>query len=448
MPELTEPRTMPSRLPSRLGFGDALVLLGCLGLLSTAALGAALAPASGGTAAAETSASPATDDERTTLLGVQGVGSYVEGGSVRLLAGGEEQWRESSATTYFDVTRLDNGSVLAGFMAAGYENCGAYEPPCHRTGYRIVDPEPTPTVTAEWSFPVRNRVASEVHDVEPLPDGGFVLADMEHERVVIVEDGEVTWEWEARTRYDAPADPTRHDWLHINDVDRIGPGRFLVSVRNANQLLVIERGEGVVEVINADRDDATDGDGLVGDPDVLYHQHNPQWLGDGAVLVADSENHRVVELHRTDDGTWEPAWVLTGAGGQRFDWPRDADRLPRGTTLITDTRNARLVEVNESGDVVWEHQLDYRALPYEADRLPAGEPVGAPVYGEDAGSASVDSAGTVPVLTPLLRLLSAAVRLPRWVGEAHLLSALLSVCLVGAGLIVRFHANGDGDSSA
>jgi hypothetical protein len=263
---------------------------------------------------------------------------------------------------------------------------------------------------------------------------------MEHERVLIVEDGEVTWEWRAETRYDPPPDPTKEDWLHINDVDRIDDGRFLVSVRNANQLLVLERGAGVVEVINADRDDATDDDGLVGDPSVLYHQHNPQWLGDGAVLVADSENHRVVELHRTDDGTWEPAWVRTGAGGQRFDWPRDADRLPNGNTLITDTRNARLVEINASGRVVWERQFDYRTLPYEADRLPAGEVVGGPTYGAAPGGdgTAVDRSGYVPVLTPLLRLLSAAVRLPRWVAEIHLLATLVSVTLAGAGGVLRW----------
>ncbi|WP_251341526.1 arylsulfotransferase family protein [Haloplanus halophilus] len=417
-------------MPSRFGLGETLVALGCLCLLSTAVLGAALAPA--GT----TSAAPAPDSERVTLLGVQGVGSYVEGGSVRLLDGHDERWRESSADTYFDVTRLDNGSVLAGYMADGYEDCGPYSPPCHRTGYRIIDPEPTPSVVAEWSFPVRNRVASEVHDVEPLPGGGFVVADMEHERVVIVEDGEVTWEWKASSRYEAPPDPTTVDWLHINDVDRIGQGRFLVSVRNANQLVVLERGEGVVQVINEDRDDATDDDGLVGDPDVLYHQHNPQWLGDGAVLVADSENHRVVELHRTESGEWEPAWVLRGAGGQKFDWPRDADRLPNGHTLITDTRNARLVEVNESGRVVWEHRLDYRALPYEADRLPVGEAVGGPTYGD----ADTDAAagGSVPLLTPLLRLISAGVRLPLWVSEIHLLATLVSLGLVGAGLVLRW----------
>jgi hypothetical protein len=417
-------------LRSRVGAGEALVALGCLCFLLTVVLGATLSPVA-------TADASAGDGTRETLVGVQGVGSYHAGGSIRYLEGTEERWRESSAPVYFDVTGLENGSVLAGYMADGYEDCGPYESPCHRTGYRIVDPRPSPEVVAEWSFPVRNRVASEVHDVEPLPGGGYVLADMEHERVLIVENGTVVWEWQAETRYEPPPDPTKNDWLHINDVDRIGDGRFLVSVRNANQLLVLERGVGVVEVINADRDDATDGDGLVGDPDVLYHQHNPQWLGEGAVLVADSENHRVVELHRTDAGTWEPVWILRGTGGQKFDWPRDADRLPGGNTLITDTRNARVVEVNESGRVVWERQFDYTALPYEADRLPENEAVGGPVYG-DGGAGDVAADKRVPVLTPLLRLVSAAVRLPRWVAEAHLLATLASVALVGAGVTVRW----------
>jgi hypothetical protein len=408
---------MPSR--SSLRAGDALVVLGCLCLLGTVVGGAALAPSGTAGGPADTSG-----DTRTTLVGVQGVGSYHDGGSVRYFEGTDEGWRESSAPVYFDVTRLEDGRVLAGYMAGGYEACGPYEAPCHRTGYRIIDPDPSPEVVEEWSFPVRNRVASEVHDVEPLPGGGFVLADMEHERILIVEDGEVTWEWEASTRYDAPEDPTTVDWLHINDVDRIGDGRFLVSVRNENQLLVLERGEGVVEVINED-----------GDADVLYHQHNPQWLGDGAVLVADSENHRVVELHRTESGDWEPVWVLEGAGGQKFDWPRDADRLPNGNTLITDTRNARLLEVNESGRVVWERQFDYRTLPYEADRLPEGETVGGPTYG-DEGTAGA-AGGEVPVLTPLLRLASAAVRLPLWVGELHVFTTLVALALVGSGVGLR-----------
>jgi hypothetical protein len=409
--------------------GTALLVLGVALLAGTATLGPALA---------DIEQSPSGDDTNETpprtVVGVQGVGGYATGGYVAELSGRSVAWREDSSDTYFDVTKLSNGTLLAAYMTTGYERCGEYESPCPRTGYRVIDPDPTPQVVAEWSFPVRSRHNSEVHDVEPLPGGGVLLVDMEHERVVVVENGTVTWEWLASERYDAPEDPTRTDWLHMNDVDRIGDGRYLVSVRNANQLLVLERGEGVVEVINRDED----GDG-VGDEELLHRQHNPQWLGDGAVLVADSENHRVVELHRTANGSWEPAWVLRGADGRKFDWPRDADRLPNGTTLITDTRNARLVEVNETGSVVWTARLDYQALPYEADRLPHGERVGAPRYGTD------DSEGNgpddIPVATPALRLLSSAVRLPLWFAELHLLATVAGVLSTAGGGVVRWRAS-------
>jgi hypothetical protein len=405
-----------------------LVVCGLALLAGTAVLGPAVASERPGDVSGPDDAAP------TTLVGVQGVGSYTDGGYVARLDGTRETWREESADVYFDVTRLDDGSVVVAAADGGNEACGDYDAPCTRTGYRVVAPEPSPHVVSEWTFPVRSHPNSEVHDVEPLPGGGYVLTDMDRERVLVVEDGAVTWSWSASERYDPPTDPTRTDWLHINDVDRIGDGRFLVSVRNANQLVVLERGAGVVEVING----AVDGDGQ-GDRSVMSHQHNPQWLGDGAVLVADSENHRVVELHRTDDGDWEPAWVLSGAAGMEFDWPRDADRLPNGNTLITDTRNARLVEVTESGEVVWSKHFDYRTLPYEADRLPHGEPVGGPRYAVNDSSGPTVVGGeraTTPLLTPALRLLTSAVRLPRWFGEPHLLATAVGTVLVCLGAVL------------
>jgi hypothetical protein len=224
-----------------------------------------------------------------------------------------------------------------------------------------------------------------------------------------------------------------------------------VSVRNANQLLVVQRGEGVTEVINADTDDSNDescrksgqlsdydGDGDVrcGDPAVLDHQHNPQWLGDGAVLVADSDNDRVVELHRTENGTWEPAWTLSRAGGISFNWPRDADRLPNGNTLITDTLNRRIVEVNETGEVVWSVETD--RIPYEADRLPVGESVGGPRY--DSSEATNEAApGDVPVLSLALVGIRAVVpSTPFWFRELQLGLTLVSVLFVVVGGIDRY----------
>jgi hypothetical protein len=400
-------------------------------------------------------------DERRTLVGVQSAsGNWHKDGNVHMLEGKAEVWRSDTAESYFDVTMLDDGTVMAGFMDGGQQDCGPYEPPCARTGFHVIDPDGaadgSPAVVDGYSFPVRSRTNSEVHDVERLDEGRFLLSGMDRERIFVVEDGAVVWQWNASSFYEAPPDPTRRDWLHINDVDVIEEGRYLVSVRNANQLVVVERGEGVVEVVNEDTDDGdddsctkrrqlydADGDGDVrcGDPDVLDHQHNPQWLDDGAVLVADSDNDRVVELHRTDDGDWAVAWTLERANGVALNWPRDADRLPDGNTLVTDTRNSRLLEVDENGTVVWSTRT--HVIPYEAERLPAGERPEGVRYGSVSGEVEPNDGG-VPVLTPAVGLLRGALpMIPFWFGELQLALAALGLVLsVGGGALRR--SGGDG----
>lgn len=386
---------------------------------------AALAPSLGSAAG--------TDGSRETLVGSQGGGPGLHDyGSVYLVNGSEMTWQLSDADSYFDVTQLDNGSVMAGFMDSGYTDCEPYDSPCVRTGFRIIDPGPNPEVLSEYSFPVRTRGNSEVHDVEKLPSGEYLMTDMDAERIFTVQDGEVTWQWNASSFYDAPDDPTRVDWLHINDVDRIGESRYLVSVRNANQLLVVERGDGkydsqVVEVINAD---PTPEDGpRRGDSEILEKQHNPQWLDDGAVLVADSENGRVVELHRSNEsGEWEVAWSLSEADGVSLRWPRDADRLDNGNTLVTDSLNSRIVEVNESGEMVWSYQTP--RIPYEAERLPEGETAGGQRYDVDENAGELNE---IPVLSLLLRAAKSSYPLPFWLSEVHVLLTLVSVGMVLSG---------------
>jgi hypothetical protein len=424
--------------------GTALAIAGIALLVITLVVSAAIAP----------SRVVAAADSNETVIGVQGVGAP---GHVELVNGSTTAWRTDEAAAYFEVERLESGSFVAAFLADGYEACGEYDPPCSRTGFRILDPTSAPAVVSEWSFPVRTSTDSEVHAVEPLPSGGFAIADMEYERILVVEDGEVQWQWHASEHYDFPDDPTRNDWLHINDVNYLGNDRFLVSVRNANQLVVLERGTGVVEVINetppgfdrercgtdgevADYDD--DGEVRCGDPATLSRQHNPHWLGDGAVLVADSDNDRVVELHRTANGTWEPVWTVTGAGDLPFRWPRDADRLPSGNTLVSDTWNERVLEINETGHVRWSTATEPQ--PYEADRLPGGEPTGVPVY-NGSGFSRPDgdpaSGGGLPMLSTLVVVLHAVVPfLPFWIGELQLLAGLLSLGLVVVGAVLRYRA--------
>ncbi|SFR51333.1 hypothetical protein [Halogeometricum limi] len=404
--------------------GTALVVLGVLLLVSSLVVSAALAPNVGAT-------DDTADGARQTLVGSQGGGPGLhEKGSVYLLEGKETQWRAGETDSYFDVTMLDNGSVLAGFMDSGYEECGPYESPCTHTGFRVLEPtDDGVEIVSEHSFPVRTRVNSEVHDVELLDSGEFLVTDMEYERIYTVKNGEITWQWNASSMYEAPDDPTKTDWLHINDVDVISEGRYLVSVRNAHQLVVVERGEGVVEVINKDEN----GDGR-GDPELLRQQHNPQWLGDGAVLVADSHNDRIVELHRNEStGEWEAAWALYEAEGVQFSWPRDADRLDNGNTLITDSLNQRVVEVNESGETVWSYKTPL--VPYEAERLPEGERTGATSYAFD-DDAAVNEDRNVPVLSLILVGLQTGLQVPFWFTELHVAISLVSLGMVLAGVVL------------
>ncbi len=424
--------------------GAGIALLGVVLLVGTLAVGAATAPDIG----------TQRNESPRTLVGSQGENSYHSGGSVFLLSGDDRVWTENSSDSYFDVTMREDGTVLAGFMHAGYEDgCEPYDAPCAKTGFRIIDPNATggPSVDEEFAFPVRTRTNSEIHDVEELDSGEFLLTDMDQERIFTVQDGEVTWQWNASSLYEAPDDPTRRDWLHINDVDVVNESHYLVSVRNANQLVLVERGEGVAEVINEDDggSDETcleggklvdaDGDGDVrcGDPSVLYDQHNPQWLDEGAVLVADSENDRVVELHRNEStGDWEPAWSLTEAGDLDLDWPRDADRLDNGNTLVTDTRNGRIFEVTSNKTVVWSHETG--GIPYEAERLPEGERAGAERYERGAVEGPE---GDVPGLSlALVGLRSVFPGTPYWFAEVHLGLTLLSVVLVVAGTVVNRRA--------
>lgn len=394
----------------RVELGVALVVFG--GLLVGAVVAVGLAVGSSSSHAAGTV-------ETDVVVGHQ-TGSVVQYGP-----NGTVRWADATATGYFDVTPLADGAVLAAFFRDGDPRCGPYDAPCARTGFRVVGPD-GPEPGTEWSVPVRTATNSEVHDAEVLPGGDVVVADMDSETLRRVDPatGTVRWRWNASDRYDPPADPTRTDWLHTNDVDRIGDRRYLVSVRNANQLLVVAEGRGVVDVVNE-----------AGSPALFAHQHNPQWLGEDRLLVADSGNDRVVELARRGD-EWHVVWALGSAEGVAFDWPRDADRLPTGETLITDSRNNRVLLVNDSGHTLARWRT--RNLPYEADVVPGGEPVGGPSASAQTAPESTDP-DAVPVLTTIEQSARHVVPLPGWVTEAHVLGVLVGVAMALLGGTLLLH---------
>ncbi len=285
--------------------------------------------------------------------------------------GSEADWPVETADQswwFYDVDPLPNGNLLVVNTFPGETYVSEYDPEAGERVWGELFPEMVDT-----------------HDVAYLDEHEIAIANMRNydesagvsdDRVVIYNrtKDEIVWEWYFREHYPLDMDGGQsEDWSHVNDVDPIGDGRLLLSPRNFDQAIVVERSTSDI-VMQLGED---------GNHSILNEQHNPDYLesddGTPTMLVADSENDRVVEYALTDecerpegvekagnrlDCEWELVWSVGGEG--RFNWPRDADRLPNGNTLITDSLNHRVVEVTPQGEIVWEYYVGWG--PYDAER--------------------------------------------------------------------------------
>jgi hypothetical protein len=322
----------------------------------------------------------------------------------------------------FDVDPLSDDTVLfVGKTAAGkpwnITNTSTYNWKATHVNWR------TGEVIAQFSVPI------ETHDVDYLGDGRYVVANKvnhdgaeskwvaeakrqgwiaqnrsTHSHLLYVYDrtrDEIVWEYRFADHYPRNAgDGYENDYTHLNDVDPVRNGSaFLVSPREFDRVLLINRTTKETEWELGAEDDY----------DILHEQHNPVLLSTDppTVLVADSENDRIVEYRQTDDG-WERTWTYA----RGLDWPRDADRLPNGNTLIADSGNDRVLEVTPEGQVVWEYEISRG--PYDVERVRYGdEPRGPSMH--EIESASVRAEETDGVRSLLRGLFEEYRGLAAWV---------------------------------
>jgi hypothetical protein len=238
----------------------------------------------------------------------------------------------------------------------------------------------TGEVTRLWADVRPRRGGSNaIHDVDRIGENRLLVAEIAYpDGVYIVNTttGTREWSWHAEQNFSRTSGGEYPgDWTHINDVEMLADGRIMVSVRNQDKVIFIDPDSGeIVEEQNTLGEDDN--------YDILFEAHNPDFInasnGGPAVLVADSENNRVVEYQR-EDGEWNQTWIWQDAA---MEWPRDADRLPNGNTLITDSNSDRILEVNQQGEVVWQTSFPG---PYEAERLSTGD--------ESAGGQSAKQLG-------------------------------------------------------
>ena len=354
----------------------AVVLLS-LAVLGAAAAGGGGAPPQQQSPANETDPANATVYPGNTLLGLQAEGWFGNNNGSAMVVNpeGEEVWVwEPENGRVFDTEALENGNVLAS-VAIVPEDC----PPEYGEGCvhnRVVELDyPSKDVVWEYDWYDVFPNHHEVHDADRLENGETAIIDMGNNRAFTVnEAGDITWQWNA-TEHISEGTPffeeyvpegseeefrqkgPESDWTHMNDIDRLENGNFQLSIRNFDVLLEVDpETNEIVDVV-----------GRPTEHSVMNEQHNPMRLN-GTVLVADSENDRIVEV---DVETEEVVWAYDGTGsGELLQWPRDADRLPNGNTLVTDSRNFRVLEIDQTGEVVWRYEMKAeRGIVYEADRM-------------------------------------------------------------------------------
>ncbi len=272
---------------------------------------------------------------------------------------------EDERTKYFDVDHVEGTRATVEYAATDTvhtEGPNCESPPCARNLIERTNLS-TGETTVIYSRYDPQETAGEWHDHVRVDEDTVVVADMIHDQVLRVdtETELIEWAWDAQADYPVSGGgPYPRDWVHLNDVEVLDDGRVMVSMRNQDQVVFLDPETGLQEEWTLGED---------GDHGTLYEQHNPDYIpaerGGPAVLVADSENGRIVEYQRTD-GNWTRTWEWAD---DRIQWPRDADRLPNGNTLITDTHGKRVVEVAPNGSIVWSVPLSH---PYDAERLGTG----------------------------------------------------------------------------
>jgi outer membrane protein assembly factor BamB len=321
----------------------------------------------------------ASDADSITWISTQGRWGGTGGGELLAVDTdtGDVLWSHDRYNHYYDVDPLNESHLL---VTAGGVWTGQWAVELDWREDRVVR---------------KVRVPWDTHDVDTLPSGDWVVADKADSRVLEIDPdtGAVEWEYRFDAHFDRESNGVDGDFTHLNDVDVVRNGSaYLLSPRNFDRVLVVNRTTRETEWVL----------GAQGEHAVLERQHNPALLeprsaGGPTVLVADSENHRVVEYRRTG-GEWRATWTYAG----NLSWPRDADRLPNGNTLVVDSGGQRVLEVTPDGEVAWErHQ---RLHPYDAERQSLGdEPTGPTLDGgvvappgEDNGTDSLALLAWVP----------------------------------------------------
>lgn len=197
-----------------------------------------------------------------------------------------------------------------------------------------------------------------------------------------------TWRWALLEHY-TPAEAFT-DWSHLNSVGYVpGEQAMLLSSRSLNAVYKIDlTTEQIVWTLGFDgrpEEEGFLGDFEMDERDRFYHQHAPEALADGNILLFDNgaegirETSRAVE-YELDTSEKPPSarvvWEYSPSPAMFAPVWGDVDRLVNGNTLITfgqrgydADRLTTFVEVDTEHEVVWRASLPAGWGSYRAERV-------------------------------------------------------------------------------
>ncbi|MEX0763015.1 MAG: aryl-sulfate sulfotransferase [Dehalococcoidia bacterium] len=223
--------------------------------------------------------------------------------------------------------------------------------------------EMTPDGEIVWSY-LDDEIT---HHAEILPNGNVLLVGSECNcvREVDYETQEELWYWDARQSlpdYSSDEEFLGHEgfgirsiyshtyvegqpWAHVNHAQVLPNDNVLVSLRNFDLVMEIERDGNVVWSFG---------------PGIVKHQHTPRDLGDGTMLVYDNGNHRVILVDRgTQEILWEYDDLFAPIMG-------DVSLLEDGNYKVVDALDDAVKVVSPDEDLLWsieiESETEYRGI--------------------------------------------------------------------------------------
>ncbi|MHA1952611.1 MAG: outer membrane protein assembly factor BamB family protein [Candidatus Heimdallarchaeaceae archaeon] len=218
------------------------------------------------------------------------------------------------------------------------------------------------------------------HEVLEIPNSHLLVADTSKDRIIEINypNKDIVWSWEPKqinwTQVNSNwasdhyyNNPITYDFTHMNDVEFKNYGNWdacLISIRNFDLVVEVNYTAEISGTSN-NPDNIVWWFGDYGDHSLINKQHNPDYLSNGNIIIADSQNNRIIEVNKTTKGI-----IWTYDEGLR--WPRDADELENGRILITDCFNNRIIEIDkDTKDILWKYSKNI-LIPYEADMLDNG----------------------------------------------------------------------------